>query len=270
MALTMSKNSFRFSCGDLDFKFPGDLRGLRGSFTSVGEALRDLKNLNPQTQRGTVTSLLADLEAILKDLVGFYSMALWEKEIDEIMETEEIEDVEGLEKFLEKMFAGITQRKPLHKLTFGQLKNLVFAIDEKAATDKEQISKIRKMIGRETILADKERNLLDLTSRLRTKFTHDYGQPPDTDDCLECLRAIEDLLSRLKEGAYPTSIMITREVTNEYGVSFCEGIDEFDRRWTMNCNPLGDESGFYLMKGGDPPVAIDPIIVEKFWSRPRV
>jgi len=249
----------------IGFDLPKAPKGIRDRIMSIDETLRDLKAENIAVQKGTVTSMFVILESIIKDLVCFYSIVFWGDEIKDLVSTEEVEQLEGLEQFLRNKFPSLERIRPLHKLTLGQLKNVLLSVDSESHKDDLVAKRIRGVLSRDTILTIDQREMLDSVSKLRAKFAHDVAEVVDPEECLESIGLIRKLLqSFLEEGTYPATISVTREITNEYGVLYFEGIDEFGNVWKLK----GDiPSGLCLMKAGKPPVAIRPLIVERFWSR---
>jgi len=264
-ALSDKQKLIEFLMFRIGFDLPKSPKGIRDRIKSIDETLKGFKNENTAIQKGTVTSMFVELEGIIKDLVCFYSIAFWEDEISDLMSAEEVGRLEGLEQFLENKFPNLERVKPLHKLTLGQLKNILLSLDSESHKDDVVTKRTRSMLSRDTILTINQRQMLDSVSKLRPKFAHDVPEVVDPEDCLESIDLIRKLLqSFLEEGTYPIPISVTREITNEYGVLYFEGVDEFGNVWKLK----GDiPSGLCLMKTGKPPVAIEPVIVERFWSR---
>ena len=252
----------------IGFNIPRAPRGISQRLSSIDETLKVFRNESPAIQKGMVTSAFVDLEGIIKDLVCFYSLAFWEAEISEVASTEEIGKLEAIEELLTKKFPAIGRIKPLHKLTLGQLKVVLFALDAEGHNDCQVAGEMRSMLSRETILTMEQRNSLDSVSKTRPKFAHDVPQSIESEDCLTAMVLIRKILqSFVDEGTYPIPITVTKEVTNEYGVSYFEGIDEFNSKWVIKATDFWIHLGSYLMKGGELHVAIDPVIVERFWSK---
>jgi hypothetical protein len=178
--------------------------------------------------------------------------------------TEEVGELEGLELFLGNKFPNLGRIKPIHKLTLGQLKNIIFSLDSEGNKDHAVAKKTKSMLSRDTILTKDQREMLDSVSKLRPKFAHDVPEVVDPEDCLESIDLIGKLLqSFLEEDTYPTPISVSKEITNEYGVHYSEGVDDLGNVWKLK----GDiPFGLCLMKTGKPLVAIQPVIVERFWS----
>lgn len=249
----------------IGFRIPRAPRGIGQRLEAIEMAIRELKTKDLVTQKGIATSAFVDLESVIKDVICFYATALWEDEIDEVKSTEEVTRIEAIDIYLSKRlnFGG---SKPLHKLTLGQLKGVLFALDEHVHSGVEA-RPIFSMLSRDTILTPTERNQLDSVSRLRPRFTHDVPPRIESEDCLRVVCIIRDMFrSFLEGGTYPTPITLTKSVTNEFGVDYFEGIDEFNTRCIIKMKGSWMDPGVYLMKKGTPPVAIDPIIVDKFWS----
>jgi hypothetical protein len=251
----------------MGFDIPATPRGITYRLSAVSEAIKKVREMSFQEQRGIVTSSFVDLESILKDVICFYSMAFWEKEIEDVQSTEEASQLLALEKFLSRKFPSANVDRPLHRLTFGQLKILLFAVCKTVVTNSELSRKTSDMLGRENLLTDAQVDLLDSASKLRAKFAHDTGEHLKSQDSLECLSTIQKLLKTLLvDGTYPIPISIRKLITNEYGVTYYEGVDEINEEWIIMHTSRGFEAGFYLMKGNKP-ISIDPVIVERFWAR---
>lgn len=249
----------------IGFNLPKSPRGIRDRIESIDEMLKDLAKENTAIQKGTVTSIFVVLEGIIKDLVCFYSAAFWEDDIDDLASAEEVGRLEGLEQFLENKFPKLGRIKPLHKLTLGQLKNVLLSLDSESLKDAGVAKKTKNMLSRDTILTIDQHNMLDSVSKLRAKFAHDVPEVVHSEDCLESIGLIRKLLqSFLDEGTYPIPVSVMKEITNEYGVLYFEGVDDLGNVWKLKG---GIPLGLCLMKTGKPPVAIDPVIVERFWSR---
>jgi hypothetical protein len=253
----------------IGFSVPTTPRGIHQQLASMIESTRNLQKSSIQEQRGIVASAFVELEGIIKDLICFYSTAYWEEKINNISTEEEMHQLEALEKFLKDSFPGHKIERPLHRLTFGQLKTVFQTIDSEASKDEMLRHKTLAMLGRDTILAREQNELLDTASRLRAKFAHDTETPLETADCVNCISVIRQLVESLVlNHTYPTLVSIRKKIMNEYGIEFFEGVDEFNETWTIRTSGWL-ETGVYLMKG-EKPVSIDPVIVEKFWTRPQI
>jgi hypothetical protein len=249
----------------IGFDLPASPKGIGARISSIDEMLSDLSHENATIQKGTVMSMFVELEGIIKDLICFYSIAFWKDEIEDLMNVEEVGELGGLEQFLAKKFPNLGRIKPIHKLTLGQLKSILLCLDSEAPKDATVASKTISMLSRDTILTRDQRTMLDSVSKLRSKFAHDLPEIVEPQDCLDSMGLIRKLFqSLLDDGTYPTPISVTKEITNEYGVFYFEGQDESGNVWKLK----GDiPFGLCLMKAGKPPVAIDPVIAERFWSR---
>jgi hypothetical protein len=249
----------------IGFTIPRAPRGIGQRLEGIETAIREMKTKDLVTQKGIVTSAFVDVESVLKDVICFYATALWEKEIDEVRSTEEVSWIEATDVYLSRRL-NLRRSKPLPKLTLGQLKGLLFSLDEQGYSDVDA-RVILSMLSRDTILTPTERTMLDFIAKLRPRFTHDVPQHIESEDCVKVMVAIRDMFrSFLENGTYPTPITVTKRVTNDFGVDYSEGIDEFNAKCIIMVKNSWMGPGLYLMKKGTPPAAIDPIIVDKFWS----
>jgi hypothetical protein len=248
----------------IGFNIPESAKGIRSRIASIDETVSKLRNENVAIQKGTITSMFVELEGIIKDLVCFYSMAFWEDEIHDLTNTEELDYLGALGLFLEKKFPNLGRIKPLHKLTLGQLKNVLLSLDSESSKDSATAKKTENMLSRDSILTNEQRSMVGSISKLRPKFAHDTPEVVHPEDYSESIGLIRKFFqSLLDEGTYPITITVNKEITNEYGVSYYEGVDEFGNVWKLkNGIPY---FGLCLMKAERPPVAIDPVIVDKFW-----
>jgi len=86
-------------------------------------------------------------------------------------------------------------------------------------------------------------------------------------DCVTVLTEMSKLFGGLDStGVYPKLVLIISEVTNEYGIQSWKAIDEQNMPSTIKSSEWLYPGQHCFLIGGMPGVAIDPIIVRRFWE----
>jgi len=245
----------------LGFKVPKTPQGMAAVRAAVETNLGDLETLDMPSKIGMVTGAYVQLEKLLKDLVFFYVSVLWRDEI----EYADLDELEILNDFIRTRFL---LRKPVGRLSFGELVGLLERIDEKAVQGEKQRNVISHYLGRTNLLMQQEKDLLRGLSARRKRFAHHVAAVVRPEECANTLNEILELLRGLRNTMlYPRLVLIINEVTNEYGIRFLKGVDEEGLTWTIKSDEYWLSSAqhcFLLTETLG--IAINPIIVRRFWE----
>lgn len=211
---------------------------------------------------GIMTDIYSQTERILKDLIYFYSANIWADEILSKYEPEE--KLEAAESIIMKK---VNNDREIQKASFGKLIQMLRNINNLVNSDERIKKKFIQKFHRSELLDRSHFQALDEVSPYRSRFTHDKKDKQVTNqNCLDIINTLSNLVSDLQEkSVYPNFIRISREITNEYGVNYVEAIDEKGKKWTIKTNEWIETELSYFMISKTKPIAIEPIIIEKFW-----
>lgn len=243
----------------LGLNIPPELEGIDAYAKRVKQYEAEFMAVSDtKTRSGVMSRLYIEIERFLKDLVNFQVGFLWQEEISEFSEKDKIREI-----LLKKVLKPIKKEKPVDRLTFGDLIHILRYLKTIAKKNRKLNSKVKKTFERPGILPDKSMSILDTISPYRTCFAHPEAYP-GSDVCTQVFSLAIELGEILKrDGLYPTALRITRQIDDDYGRRYAEGIDENNHPWTIYTKRWLMPQKPYLMYSRTNPVAIDPILVQK-------
>ena len=245
----------------LGFSVPNPPQGLMYVRRLIETDLRDLETLDLPGRVGRVTSAYVQLERLLKDLVFFYVSILWVDEIEYVDEDE----LEVLNDFVTLHFKI---RRPVSRLTFGELVGLLERVGEETNRAEKQRTVLSERFGREKLLVGVQSDLLGELSARRKLFAHHVSRAVTSDDCKNVLHRMLELVRDLDvSGVYPKLVLITAAITNQYGIRLLRAVDEESMPWTIKSDEYWISPAQHCFLVAETPgVAIDPTIVRRLWE----
>ena len=158
--------------------------------------------------------------------------------------------------------------KPFQRLTLGEHIKLIRTLHTKIERDRSTVKKrFFADFGKDRILPTDKMKILDTISAYRKPFIHpDTDETlPDRETCIQIVSDVQDFSGYLEEeGIFPRVIQTRRDVTDEYGISHYEVVDDRDNEWWVHKEHVRlDVRKSYFMHSKTYPVAIDPLIIEK-------
>lgn len=106
---------------------------------------------------------------------------------------------------------------------------------------------------------------MDKISPFRASFAHTKDYPGD-EKCAEILQSVLNLLKNFREsGTYPLVLRISREVSDEYGKSYAECVDENGGEWLVYTDEFPSTSEAYFFYSKTPRIGINPVLIEKIF-----
>ena len=254
----------------LGFNVPPTLTGATTYLNNIQKFKRDLSESRDIGGRsGIMSRVFVEMERVLRDLAYFYIAFLWKEQLDNLesdIETEMAEltsrqvKMKALDVFIRKKFRI---KKPFERLGFGDFIGLIRTVNKAAQKVRSLKRKMAGSFGRTWILENKDIKVLENISPYRSSFTHTKDYPGD-EKCNEIVRLMGDLIEEIRSRKiYPIVMRISREVSDEYGKSYAECIDENGDRWLLYTEEYLDTSRPYFVHSKTPNIAVDPVVVEK-------
>ncbi|MBL7117491.1 MAG: hypothetical protein ISS94_01725 [Candidatus Syntrophoarchaeum sp.] len=237
----------------LGFNIPPTIVGISQYRKLLDEYLSDINKDKPV--KGIMRDVYVETENLLRDLSYFY-ICWYSKSTD-------------VEKINEMVSELNISDKPFQRLTLGEHIKLIRTLNTKIERDHALKKRFSADFGKDRILPKDKMDILDTISAYRKPFIH-----PDTDETLPdretCVQIVSDIQNFSdyieKEGIFPLVIQTKRDVTDEYGISHYEVVDDRDNEWWIHKgNVWLDVPKLYFMHSATKPVAIRPVIIEKIF-----
>lgn len=252
----------------LGFSLPPKLEGLSLYEKALSEAIVQLQDpyIDQSKRNGIMIDIFAKTELILKDLIYFHMSFLWNKKIEKYYELNDKKS--AADEIIRNEFVV---EKNVDEMNLGPLINLLRQIKRLLKKDSRLRRQMSKVLGRETVLSGEEFKIMDKTSPFRPIFEHDIRvegirKYVSIDECRQIINELSRFTRYLREKQiYPQLIRITKEVTDEYGTTYVETVDERGEPGTIKPKSWIRSNVSYFMHSKTKPVAIHPFIVERFW-----
>lgn len=237
----------------LGFNIPPNIVGVSQYRKLLDGYLSDIKKDKPVKE--IMRDVYVETGNLLRDLSYFY-ICWYSKSTD-------------VEKINEMVSELNISDKPFQRLTLGEHIKLIRTLNTKIERDRTLKKRFLADFGKDHILPKDKMDILDKISAYRKPFIHpDTDETlPDRETCIQIVSDIQDFSGYIeKEGIFPLVIQTKRDVTDEYGISYYEVIDDKDTEWWVHKDRVWlDIHKLYFMHSGTKPVAIDPIIIEKMF-----
>lgn len=256
----------------LGFNVPPLLAGVTTYLKDIRKWKGDLSESREVGERsGIMSQVFVVMEKVLRDLDYFHMVFLWNERLNKLESDvqEEMPElisrqvkIKALDVFIHKKFRI---KKPFERLGFGDLISLMKKVNIALQKVRSLKRKMDRSFGRTWILENKEVKLLNKISPYRSSFTHTKDYPGD-EKCEEIVRLIENLLKQIQlRKTYPLVMRISREVSDGYGKSYAECIDENGDKWLLYTDAYLETSRPYFVHSKTPNIAVDPVVVEKIF-----
>jgi hypothetical protein len=251
----------------LGFTCPPTLEGIGTYLNNLRGYRRQLDSgIEEDRRRGLWNRVYSDSERILRDLILFFFSCVWDSKLKEYYK----DDVKArkMKEMIKEEF-GLT--KPIDILTFGDLCELLSHINKEIQSNETLKKTVKSIFGRPYIIPQKDFKKLSYVRSARTPLT---GIHPTKKRAADPIKTISKLIEISEEWSavrrlgrvFPYLIRIKEERTNEFGISHSLAIDEEGNQWTLKKSRMWirPEYAYYMLTDTDH-LAIEPIMVEKFW-----
>lgn len=246
----------------LGFTISTEISGISQYIRNLEESQNQCKTEGDSEKlRGLILNVFAQCEKILKDLIYFHIAIFWAG----IQEEESNESKLSLaRKFIRK---ELKEKKDFSKPTFGQLVYLMKNMNSYLVENSTRQKKFQEALSRDYVFSPKELEKLIKISESRGQFSHDTSRI--THKPLSAVEIIKELISVAKqfesEKIYPVIFRVTREITNEYGISYFEAIGENNTRWNIKTHEWLTPGTIGMMFSSTDKIAVFPFLVTKYW-----
>jgi hypothetical protein len=243
----------------LGFNVPPELEGMEAYARRLKHYESEfMTSSDVEARTASMTRVYVEIERLLKDLANFYVGFLWQNEISEFSERENITEL-----LKRKVLKPTKKLKPVDKLTMGDFIHVLRYLNGIAGKNRRLSSRMKKVLERTAMLPKRLMAILDEISPFRSCFTHPKTYP-GSDVCRKILDLATEFGEILSHDCiYPTALRITREINDDYGRRYAEGVDENDHRWTIYTRRLLMPEKHYMMYSRTNPIAINPVLVQK-------
>ena len=253
----------------LGFTYPPTLEGI-STYSSNLRRLRGQlqRGIDEERGRGLWNKVYSDSEKIIRDLILFFFSCLWESRLREYYEDEV--KARRLKEMVKREFK---LAKPFDVLTLGDLCTLI-ALINKEIQSKESLEKtVETVFGRSYFIPQRDLRKLNSVTSARTTLT---GIHPTKKRLKDPIGVISQLIEMSEEWSavgrrsrsriFPYMVRIKEERTNEFGISHSLAIDEEGNQWILKKSGMWirPEYAYYILTDAKY-LAIEPIMVEKFW-----
>jgi hypothetical protein len=253
----------------LGFDVPPELSGISSSIANIELFQKELfESQRVERKSGIMSQIFVEIEKVIRDITYFYTGFLWKNSLEKLHE--EIEQdmpqlfprqqkLLALNRFIKRKFKV---EKPFEKFGLGDYISLLKSINQRVCEKQVLVARLMKKTNRKCIIENESIKALDEISPYRSSFMHAKDYPGD-EKCVELVRSTLRLLKYFREkNVAPIALRISREVSDEYGKSYAECIDEDGNGWLLYEEYL-DTAQPYLFCSLTPNIAINPAIVEK-------
>jgi hypothetical protein len=256
----------------LGFGVPPNIAGISVYINSIEKYEKDLSESHDvEKKTGIMSQVFVTMERTLRDLSYFYIAFLWkntledwESDIEEEMtelNSRQIK-IKALDTFIERKFKI---KKSFERLGFGDFLSLLRTVNNTARNSEKLKKKLSKSFEKISILDDEQFRILDGYSSYRSSFTHTKDYPGD-EKCNEVVTQFRKLLGDFQVSrTYPLVMKISREVSDSYGKSYAECMDESGKNWLVYTNEYIEAPRPYFIHSKTPNIAVNPVVVEKIF-----
>lgn len=254
----------------LGFGVPPDLTGASTYISNIEKCGRDLSEARePEMRSGIMSQVFVITERALRDMVCYYVSFLWRKKLGDLESEMENEmpdlgsrqvKIKALDLFVREKFGT---KKAFERLGFGDFISLIKTINNASHKSELLRKKLSRKLDKTCILDNRSVKTLDSVSPFRSSFAHTKNYPGD-EKCGEILNSMLNLMRDFQTAqTYPMVMRISKEVSDEYGKSYAECVDEKGKKWLFHTEEYLETSRPYFFYSKTPSIAVNPVIVEK-------
>jgi hypothetical protein len=253
----------------LGFALPPTLEGINAFVTELEKRRLRLEEYRITTAErdGLMSESFVIVEKILKDLASFYVCLLWPKTIEQHFEQDEKK--KALNDLVRRELQ-IGRKEGLDRLMIGELIEVLRKLNERVGREESMRLRALKQLKRKELVPDALISMIESACNYRPYFVHDAirGKRNLVMNTRLCQKLLNDITSFAKTLAndriYPCVLRIHREVTDEYGRTYVEAIDDSGRSWVIRSRSwLRPEFAYYMPALSHGFVAVEPFIIEK-------
>ena len=253
----------------LGFALPPTLEGINSLVTELEKRKLRLEEYRITTAErdGLMSESFVIVEKILKDLASFYVCFLWPKTIEQHFEQDEKK--KALNDLVRRELQ-VGRKEGLDRLMIGELIKVLRKLNEIVGKEESMRERTLQELKRKELIPDALISMIESTCNYRAYFVHDSikGKRDLVINTRLCQKLLNDITSFAKTLAndriYPCVLRIHREVTDEYGRTYVEAVDDSGKSWVIRSKSwLRPEFAYYMPALSHGFVAVEPFIVEK-------
>jgi len=260
--VTQKDNLIRYLLLGLGFTISTKISGISAYLKLLEEyQIKFESETDSEQLNGLMMNVYIQSEKILKDLIYFHIAIFWSS-------VQELEDSEGKLSIARKIIRQeFKEKKDFSKPSFGQLVYLMKKMNSYVLESEHKRKQIKNALGRDYVFPIEELESLVKIAESRSQFSHD-----STNQNIESLSSI-DIIKRLasigrtlkSEKIYPVTFRVTRDITNQYGITYLESIDEDGISWNIKTNEWLPPGTLGMMNSRTDKIAVFPFLVTKYW-----
>ncbi len=253
----------------LGFALPPALEGIKTHIVGLENRRLRLEQhrINAAERDGLVSESFVSVEKILKELANFYMCLIWPDTIEPYFELHEKK--KAFNDLVRREFR-VGKKEGLNRLMLGELIQVIRKLNERVLNDELLKQRSIDILEREELIPNYLLDTIEVACSYRRHFVHDTlgVKRNNIITTVLCQKILTDIINFAKAVAddrvYPCVITIKKEVTDEYGRTYVEAIDESGKNWTIKSRAwLRPEFAYYMLAPKYGLIAIDPFIIEK-------
>lgn len=260
--VTQKDQLIRYLLLALGFTISTEISGI----STYLKLLEDYKNkfeseTDSEQLRGLMMNVYIQSEKILKDLIYFHISVIWSNE-------QESEDSVGKLSIARKiMRKKLGEKRDFSKPSFGQLVYLMKKMNSYVSDNEDKHKLIKNELGRDYVFPLETLEGLVKIAESRSQYSHDSeNQKADSLSSMDIIKKLLSISRILKsEKIYPITFRVTQDITNQYGVTYLESIDEDGIHWTIKTKEMLDPGTLGMMYSKTDKIAVFPFLVTKYW-----
>lgn len=229
---------------------------LKSYKTQVEKAMKD------DVIAGIMNNVYVASEKILKDLIYFHISCFWP-------EINEQDDRDGMIVLARKKIIEAFDERDFTGPSFGQLVYVMKKMNKFVSENNKNKRTVRKLFGRTHFFTPKVVERLIIINKNRAQFTHDSKPSQQIEILLRPMAIIDELINIAEKfhikKIYPIAFRVTREITNEYNISYSEAVDEDKQTWIIQIKDGLEPGEIGMMYAKTEGIAIEPPLIIKFW-----
>jgi hypothetical protein len=257
----------------LGFNVPPSLAGISKYIADIERYKKELSESREESNKSAIMSqIFVSAERAIRDMACFYISFLWKSRLEDLesdLEEAELWGIESrtakikiLDLFIRKKFGF---DKGFERLGFGEFISLMKKVNNSVGKSETLNKRLSKRLDKDCILCEEEIKVLDSVSPFRACFTHAKDYPSD-EKCGEIAEVILGLLKKFQSSEkFPLVIRISREVSDDYGKSYAECVDENADKWLLYTSEYLNTTYPYFLYSKTPKIAVNPVTVEKLF-----
>lgn len=260
--VTQKDQLIRYLLLAMGFTISTEISGISAYLKLLESYVNKLESeIDSEQLRGLMMNVYVQSEKILKDLIYFHVAIFWSS----VRKEENNESKLSIARKIIRQEFG--ERKDFSKPSFGQLVYLIKKMNTYVSENESRRKQIQNALGRDYVFPPKELETLIKIAESRGQFSHDSLKPHSSSfSTIDIIKELSSIGRKLKsEKIYPTIFRVTRDITNQYGISYVDAIDEDDVSWNVKTEEWLEPGTLGMMHSRTDKIAIFPFLVIKYW-----